>query len=1259
MEPLSCPHCHHAFDLRGEGTCPDCGTFYRAADLNAISFLVTEIDRLEAWTARGLISPRQEEQLLREVRHELEIARNRTAAGPAGVVVVERAAPAPRTEAVATLPPTGKRVPLAQSPAVSPPGPAPESRPARTPFSWGQVGAYLLSERTLNGLLGLGAFLILAAGVVISTINPTKLATLPHLAATIATTVVLYASGYYVRQKLQLTKAGTALLGIGAAFVPLVVWTLGRDTALGWDGATIWLVASTLCVLIYLGTHLLLRDRTFAALTVIAFGSEVLAVAHRAGIPIEWGICAMVALAIAYLFLSVRVRDDWPVLSWALFWSAQIVTPLAMLALIAGKLSPDLWKVCTGQLPTPSFEYAVGGAWWLGVVFYLLTSRLFKRRAYEFAAAWIIPIAFLLTLTKAPWSASWYNVCLAALSAGYFVAERWLPAPPSDDRSNLPAYVMTRPAYQVALALVVAAASWLFATIWTASWTFAMLAVSLGAATILLRTRAWAYLAIIALLAAYGLTIEQLSVLSDNRPLAWALASLVLLLAAEVLVQRSGEARRGAVETVLGLGQWRSRFAAPSFIGSYLSVGFALGLAASRWWDAPSILGVRDLPVPVIAALFAVAGLLIASAVTRRTSFFLYPAACLLLVPITSTAYSIFHNAGFSPSEADWARLIAILGALYIIAAWAVDRARGHFAQPIYLIGYALSAVTMVVSAPYRVANVEIIGLSLLVYTWSAWRVHIDRHPSYTWVVDRLFPAPDSAVRGAARAIFLYLACWLFPIWLLLAVSLWRPAPEDAVYGLALALLAPVYVVLGRAFAHLERQYRWPWYLAGYTLSGLGPLLAAPDRTLFIAALAVSVGLYIGSAIVSRRATWLYLVAGLLPVLLWQSLDRAGIPWGYDGVGLVVLGVLYLGVGVLLHSGGLRGALQPIGPTVGVYARPFFFGSFGLGALGLALAALADLSLGLETAIGYLALLVVFSVVWQSEVAAFAGATLIAVTLQEGLSLAGVPPVHQPPVWAAAALLAALASFGLKFRSLGGLVSRAGVWSYPLYLGSMTAGGLALLASLFYERTIESRPSLEALALTTAITGLAVIAHGANRRERVLSYLGVAGLLVAGMLELAVFRVGQPQAFVLPAGIYLLAIAFLEWKRAPEQGDVKASLETAAITLLLGTSLLQAVGLLGAEAERYAYDTFLLVESTAMFALGASLHWKKLFFAGAAALITDVFIMLADPVRAMNTWYLVALIGFVMIGLVLLAEKRRREIPIWFDQWRQRMDSWA
>src|SRR5205085_223791 len=202
-----------------------------------------------------------------------------------------------------------------------------------------------------------------------------------------------------------------------------------------------------------------------------------------------------------------------------------------------------------------------------------------------------------------------------------------------------------------------------------------------------------------------------------------------------------------------------------------------------------------------------------------------------------------------------------------------------------------------------------------------------------------------------------------------------------------------------------------------------------------------------------------------------------------------------------------------------------------------------------------------------------------------------------------------------------------------------------------------SHAALGALAATTAVAGLTAIGHAFHRRERLLGYLGVALLEAGYMLQLALGHVGQPQAFTLPAGLYVLAIAYLEWRRGSGAG-IKALLEVAGLMLVLGAALAQAAGVLDVGAGRYVYDVVLLFESLALFALGAMLRWRKIFFASILALVADVFIVLADPIRAMNTWYLLALVGFTMLGVVVFIEQRRQRIPVWVNDWRLRLEAW-
>src|SRR6185437_1171695 len=122
----------------------------------------------------------------------------------------------------------------------------------------------------------------------------------------------------------------------------------------------------------------------------------------------------------------------------------------------------------------------------------------------------------------------------------------------------------------------------------------------------------------------------------------------------------------------------------------------------------------------------------------------------------------------------------------YLAVAAGLDEADGCYARPLYVAGYLLGLATVAAALPDRAISVELSGLTLLTYVWSAWRVHRDRFPSFTRLLALLPSSPDRVVLSM---LFQYLAIWLFPGWLCLAASLPHSSANPADYGLVLAAL--------------------------------------------------------------------------------------------------------------------------------------------------------------------------------------------------------------------------------------------------------------------------------------------------------------------------------------------------------------------------------------------------------------------------------------------------------------------------------------
>jgi hypothetical protein len=195
------------------------------------------------------------------------------------------------------------------------------------------------------------------------------------------------------------------------------------------------------------------------------------------------------------------------------------------------------------------------------------------------------------------------------------------------------------------------------------------------------------------------------------------------------------------------------------------------------------------------------------------------------------------------------------------------------------------------------------------------------------------------------------------------------------------------------------------------------------------------------------------------------------------------------------------------------------------------------------------------------------------------------------------------------------------------------------------------------LALNLGLAGLVWLVLGHARRRWRFGYLG-AGLGLSGLLfELWAVGVGQAQLYACAVGTYLLITAYLEWRRGIS-GDIKPRLELAGLAALLGTSLAQSVGALNGDLDRHLYVVLFLGESLALAWLGAALRWRRTFSAGLLGAACAAVILIAEPLRAVDTWYVLASAGLVLIAVVLLLERRRQHLERWLGSWRQAVEAW-
>jgi hypothetical protein len=211
--------------------------------------------------------------------------------------------------------------------------------------------------------------------------------------------------------------------------------------------------------------------------------------------------------------------------------------------------------------------------------------------------------------------------------------------------------------------------------------------------------------------------------------------------------------------------------------------------------------------------------------------------------------------------------------------------------------------------------------------------IQTKRHHAFEDFLNLFWSKPDTNVRKAMGAGFLFLVAYGFPAWL--AQVLVYNQVSLAYRGLALALCAPIYIAIGMLLGRVRKEYTWPMYSAGYALTAIGAMASFNDPKLTMYVLSLNAVVYAVSAYLFKQSFWLYLSTVLVPIISLLALnDHFGQlpPVWVTGI-FMGLAYLYLALGQVFD----RRAGTPKSQA-SEYAMPFYIPGFILSAVSLAVA---------------------------------------------------------------------------------------------------------------------------------------------------------------------------------------------------------------------------------------------------------------------------------------------------------------------------------
>lgn len=693
----------------------------------------------------------------------------------------------------------------------------------------------------------------------------------------------------------------------------------------------------------------------------------------------------------------------------------------------------------------------------------------------------------------------------------------------------------------------------------------------------------------------------------------------------------------------------RRAYGLPSYLTGYITLIIGVLLTA-------------HLPVLLAMALLYAAALMAASAWLFRSALWVYPAAGL-----AALAWLVALSEGGIPLERRGWWLIG-LAALYLALSWLLRRVNlKPYGAATLSAGFALVALGLPPSSQDKVGALWGYGGAALLYAVSAFWL---RQPLLLSLACGLVVVPYASALQLSPVLPDYYGLLLFP-GALLAILLgwWADIKRGALNDFPWADPSQ----WPQAFA--ERLFRWwglPLYVLGLGLASFAPAFTNARADLTALNFLLLIPFYAWAVFRFRSRFWLGMAALAAHLSLGYYLSHLGW-WQLDPAGgwLRFLPLTVLTAALAL---GLEKRFQEGSPLhtkrifVG-WSRPLYL-FLGIDIFLAQLGGMQESGSGMFISLVHALLVGVLASVWRSGGLPYLAALLGLVSVLQWRAAGDFAGQTIPIFLSGLALGYGLFGFGFALLWRRGRPQPGespepvweqilSLWEKPLQRSSMLLSFLALgflpilglhlvtwtVRALFGMtfRDIVELQTVWMVIWTFSLVGLLYSAAAAAWRRLRLGYLAAA-LLLAGWFLYAFYvntwdGLRLAQWYALPAGLYLLAVGYLEWRNGNRA--LARRLDQLAILLMLGSLFWQTLEF------GWWFALALGAEGFAAFWWGSARRLRRFFYAGMVGVMLAVLGQLLNSLQYVNQWITFGLIGLGLVLIAILVERKLEAIKAW------------
>ena len=261
--------------------------------------------------------------------------------------------------------------------------------------------------------------------------------------------------------------------------------------------------------------------------------------------------------------------------------------------------------------------------------------------------------------------------------------------------------------------------------------------------------------------------------------------------------------------------------------------------------------------------------------------------------------------------------------------------------------------------------------------------------------------------------------------------------------------------------------------------------------------------------------------------------------------------------------------------------------------------------------------------------------------------------------WSLQGLISWWAAAGLRKMSVGTMRNYLYIWESPLRLTSTRfaiASGVFVIIALVSSLLEGNEHQAHIINATTviAVIGLLYLGIGIVEKNALYGYISAASLLISWYIQAVNLNFSEVHFYAIPAGIYLLGIAYFEYKRASEIKFLALAANALAILILPVSAFIQSLVV----SPELLYASLCAVEAIILIGWGLYSRSKIIFAGGLVTLVINLLWHLATTLSDINVAFTAIGFGLLFIGIAVVIERMKNRLAQSRKEWIDQLDTW-